>query len=96
MKMFALPTRGHPDGENGFDPYLTSLMRIQIGFSTFSVQLQQPEVCERVLHRYRILLFRYLKNKFGGMNAEAKFAEAMEICATAREAADIVRRRLPV
>jgi len=30
------------------------------------------------------------------MNAEAKFAEAMEICATAREAADIVRRRLPV
>ena len=38
---------------------------------------------------------RYTKKLFG-VNGYAKFAEAMAICADAREAAEILRRRLPV
>jgi hypothetical protein len=39
--------------------------------------------------------FRYTKKLFGD-NGYAKFAEAMAICASAREAAEILKRRLPI
>jgi hypothetical protein len=33
----------------------------------------------QVHHRYRVLLYRYLKSKFGANLAEEKFSEALEI-----------------
>jgi hypothetical protein len=44
---------------------------------------------------YSMMLYRYTKKNFG-MNGYNKFAEAMSICADAREAAEILRKRLPI
>ena len=98
MKSWALPRRDSRDldGDDGFDPLLTSLMRIQIGFDPKNISPQEPQICQKVLHRYRVLLYRYLKNKFGADSADQKFSEAMEMCDMARRTAEIVRRRLPV
>jgi hypothetical protein len=57
MKRWALPYRDQPDQDaGGFDPLLTSLMRIQIGFDPSNVSLRQPEICERVLILYNYLI----------------------------------------
>ena len=91
MKAFARP-RGSSFGSS--DPILTALMRIIIAFYPDFVALAHPDVCEKILHQHCMLLHRYIKKTYGD-HANAKFAQAMATCANAREAAEILRRRIP-
>jgi hypothetical protein len=50
------------------------------------------------IHEIKIVFSKWSRytKKLYGANGYAKYAEAMAVCADAREAAEILKRRLPV
>jgi len=49
-----------PNSPTSHDPNLASLMRFIIAFSPDLVELQRRDICEKILHSYCTMLYRYL------------------------------------
>ena len=93
LKMKALP---RDNKDSPVDETQMSLIKLVMAFSTDFVTLERRDVVEKAQLRYASLLQRYLKYKYGGPEANKRFAAAMMMTSYARESHEIQERRLPV
>ncbi len=87
------------DIEDAFDNIQLILITIAMIFHTDGINGQfsaAKNVIEDTQLKYLTMLHRYLKDKFQGCKAEAKFADGVMILNEAKEAHDIHKRRLPI
>lgn len=76
------------------DEVMVNLVKLMIGFNADFLTLERRDIVEGAQLRYTQMLQRYLKHKFGE-GANKKFSKALEVVAMAREASEIVDRKLP-